>query len=73
MTTPTLKPCPFCGGQATKLYSKNGTFHEIICMNTDCNMQVETLYWTPENVAIADWNRRYPAKRKEKQNGHHDL
>jgi len=60
-----LKPCPFCGGKATKVYFSDGRLHEIICNNMDCNMQVETLYWSTESEAIAAWNHRASAKRRE--------
>jgi Lar family restriction alleviation protein len=58
MTDKKLKPCPFCGGEATKLYDARGNFHEIVCLNEGCDITVETVYWIPESAAVASWNRR---------------
>lgn len=59
-----LKPCPFCGGEATMssyTYSLSGlgTQYKVECEGHDCPAQptVDWHYWTAEEAAEA-WNTR---------------
>ena len=58
MSEPKLKPCPFCGKKATKLYDKDEAFVEIVCLNRSCDMVAETIFWATEKEATASWNKR---------------
>ena len=53
-----LKPCPFCGGEAT-LTKEQGRFF-VSCENDDCGVVVETRLWVSRTMegAIEAWNRR---------------
>ena len=52
-----LKPCPFCGSEAT-LKPFGGYAWYICCENPDCEVRPHTnAFKTPED-AIKDWNRR---------------
>jgi hypothetical protein len=53
-----LKPCPFCGGKPTMLYDSDECFTEIVCLNINCPITVETNYWIGASAAVAEWNRR---------------
>lgn len=53
-----LKPCPFCGGEAT-LTKEYGRFF-VSCENDNCSVGVETTLWVSGTMdgAIKAWNRR---------------
>lgn len=53
----TLKPCPFCGGKATRTTMRK--FKYVSCENSDCSMVVEAgALFSREEEAIAAWNTR---------------
>ena len=52
---PSLKPCPFCGGEAKRGTDKTANYlHTVIC--DDCN--VETIGHTNDEKAANTWNKR---------------
>lgn len=51
-----LKPCPFCGGEATT-YKAEG-WHYVSCVNDDCIASVSMQSFSSEEEAIDAWNRR---------------
>lgn len=52
-----LKPCPFCGGEATRTTMRR--FKYVSCENSDCSMVVEAgAFFSREEDAIAAWNTR---------------
>jgi Lar family restriction alleviation protein len=58
-----LKPCPFCGGEAsTEFIDYEGDTwvgkHEVICCNDTCVVQPNTDGFEPEEDAIKAWNTR---------------
>lgn len=59
--TQKLKPCPFCGGDASYLYKQSSTTWYVFC--GECESSGAESY--SENDAIAAWNRRAPQCEKE--------
>ena len=60
MKTPDLKPCPFCGGEATLMYSLNGKESYVKCYGCEVST---TMYKgidqeNSEKAAVMAWNRR---------------
>lgn len=55
MNEQTLRPCPFCGGEAK--IGENIGFYMVTCRECDCMSHPSMRY----NNAIAAWNRRVPA------------
>ena len=56
-----LKPCPFCGGEATRTTMRK--FKYVSCENSDCSMVVEAgALFSREEEAITAWNTRAPTK-----------
>lgn len=57
-----LKPCPFCGSKAVKMYSfKDSSLHGFvhICqIDGDGMVKVESRLFGTEEEAIEAWNRR---------------
>ena len=51
-----LKPCPFCGGEATVQEWEGGYYIE--CLNPDCDVSPATADFDAEKEAIVAWNRR---------------
>lgn len=53
-----LKPCPFCGGEATlvKDIYNDQLYNYVICSNDDCN--ANTGRCDTEDEAITKWNNR---------------
>lgn len=49
-----LKPCPFCGGEAEKVYRSTGQTTQIVCKG--CKAQFPKS--TNENAYDDKWNRR---------------
>ena len=58
----TLKPCPFCGGEAHELVGKaddGGRKYKIGCYDPDCaGSAFEATVFFYEEDAVAAWNRR---------------
>lgn len=59
----TLKPCPFCGGEAEVNQTYDIDTNEvdgyfIICRNKDCTAWPETAEYLTEAEAIEAWNTR---------------
>ena len=53
----TLKPCPFCGGEAN--VSWNTHFGWVPwCDNGDCILNENTMGYETEQEAVDAWNRR---------------
>lgn len=52
----TLKPCPFCGGEAELVRNSSGN-HFVRCTNRQCAAKTR-LYHENENGARLAWNRR---------------
>ena len=64
-----LKPCPFCGGQATMKIQKHipsGYDYTPTCQDPSCAGRL-TKKWTNEAVAIEAWNKRAIGNRMELQ------
>lgn len=57
-----LKPCPFCGGTYTRMYSlKDHSLHGFIHMCDgfdDYMVKVESRLFSTEEEAVEAWNRR---------------
>jgi Lar family restriction alleviation protein len=51
-----LKPCPFCGSEAS-LFSGTED-HYVLCRNTDCAAALVARSFSSEGEAISAWNRR---------------
>ena len=62
MTTPKLKPCPFCGGKQVARKDETGQRYAIQNHTVKCPL------WTGAHFIFdfAAWNRRYPVKGKGK-------
>jgi Lar family restriction alleviation protein len=64
MTTPELKPCPFCGGNKTVICKTDygdGDAYAVSCRYHECHGAIFTLgygYFHTEAEAIAEWNTR---------------
>ena len=52
-----LKPCPFCGGEATIKRNLYGDYY-IACNNKNCLCVAFTIIFARESEAIGVWNRR---------------
>ena len=53
-----LKPCPFCGGEASYEYSYDDYNHDcIVCHNDECGASLTCWPYEGEKVTAA-WNRR---------------
>lgn len=55
---PKLKPCPFCGSQPKIIGNKTLVNNRIVCNSPDCDMSVETVFYTTREEAIDTWNTR---------------
>lgn len=67
--TDKLKPCPFCGGEASldKIKTVKGWFEYLVwCADDNCACQ-NASYRTKEE-AIEAWNTRKPMDRENKEN-----
>ena len=55
-----LKPCPFCGGEATldHVNGSHGELWDIFCSTRSCEIRPCTVWFTTEQDAIEAWNRR---------------
>ncbi|MBR6029195.1 MAG: Lar family restriction alleviation protein [Clostridia bacterium] len=67
MKTPELKPCPFCGGEATVfvvgvpkgIHPDDVTvMYEVDCENKNCEVSVCTMLYETKEKAAEVWNRR---------------
>lgn len=56
--TSELKPCPFCGGEATFDDHKKHGFIRVCCDNLGCCMMPRTLCYTGADDAARAWNKR---------------
>jgi len=72
MTTPDLKPCPFCGGDKNVICKTDygdGDAYAVSCRYMECHGAIFTLgygFFATEVEAIAAWNTRakpVPTKR----------
>ena len=52
-----LKPCPFCGGEASIIKYMDGTYC-VECENDNCNMIAMTVLADTEARAVEIWNTR---------------
>lgn len=52
----TLKPCPFCGGEAELVRNSSGSYF-VRCTDRQCAAKTR-LFHENENGARASWNRR---------------
>lgn len=58
-----LKPCPFCGGEATSIFGimidgKQSEWNVIKCKNPKCRIQPSTDWHKSKSVVVREWNRR---------------
>lgn len=53
-----LKPCPFCGGEATVSQDVNYDWWYVECSNDNCAVDVATKICETKDEAISIWNRR---------------
>ena len=53
MTEQKLKPCPFCGGEAS-IYVAHDDGYYVCCDECGCGLPV----YNTEEDAIREWNRR---------------
>lgn len=51
-----LKPCPFCGSNASLLSGTED--HEVVCSNSVCAAAIIARSFSSPEEAIAAWNRR---------------
>lgn len=64
MTTPDLKPCPFCGGDKNVICKTDygdGDAYAVSCRYMECHGAIFTLgygYFHTEAEAIKEWNTR---------------
>ena len=62
--TPNLKPCPFCGGEASfsdPMHAIPG--FQIGCMDREgCDFSPYSLIFKTEDEAVAAWNKRATIK-----------
>lgn len=54
----TLKPCPFCGGEAVILNEAECDVWHVMCGNEDCEVRPWTDFYDSQEEAIEVWNRR---------------
>ena len=58
----TLKPCPFCGGEAELIDThdnwNNTTIFRVNCPNTDCHISCYTGWCYTKKETIEQWNTR---------------
>lgn len=55
-TEPKPKPCPFCG-EEPRIYGDKPQAY-IACVNKDCQVNPETIFFLTRTGAIEAWNRR---------------
>ena len=53
-----LKPCPFCGGEATLEYGRGFRKYWVCCNNPKCRIQPQTDAHEYKGVIVREWNRR---------------
>ena len=53
-----LKPCPFCGGEASMRIRPYCSVVYAGCLNSDCKIQPTTDWYDTDEEAIEAWNRR---------------
>ncbi len=55
-----LKPCPFCGGKAHKVFSVWSEGYRYGCMTFNCmaNIDKQLISFKTDEEAIKAWNRR---------------
>jgi len=47
------------------LFDRSGQFWEIVCLNPECDITVETIYGCAEEEAVKTWNRRASGKKEK--------
>ena len=61
-SSPKLKPCPFCGGEAEMVRndepSRKFSTWLVRCGNQDCPVRPKTGFFTSANFIAELWNRR---------------
>ena len=60
-----LKPCPFCGGEAQRFSLGIGTAERVRIDCRGCHLKLSE-WFSPEDVAVAAWNRRAPDPIRER-------
>lgn len=53
-----LKPCPFCGGEATMFCDESTDTWNVLCDNVPCPAEPGTAICFSEQEAIEAWNTR---------------
>ena len=56
--TENLKPCPFCGGDATLRKNEYSDGYYVTCLSKTCSVLVVTCQRKTEEEAAEIWNRR---------------
>jgi hypothetical protein len=56
--TPTLLPCPFCGGEAEMVAYAGATWY-VWCPSPPCEVSPDTLVRESADAAAAAWNTRH--------------
>lgn len=77
MPSPTLKPCPFCGGEArireNRSRAEEGTIlYAVSCVDKDCpgySFMPDGDAPEDEDAAVRKWNRRKKAARANRKGG----
>lgn len=53
-----LKPCPFCGGEATRFGNHRNNRYSVACKNDKCVVRPSTLFYDRQCDATKAWNKR---------------
>jgi len=60
-----LKPCPFCGSDATLEYNENCGW-QVYCDDRRCTVETSTYFRGTLEEAIEAWNTRHPITADDK-------
>lgn len=71
MTEAKLKPCPFCGGEATLIYADDKTW-QVVCDSCGSCSDYYDEEWNPDNPpegneAASAWNNRMIEDEKDEE------